>query len=79
MPRPPESGCYSVKRPSGEAFVVQWSDGRMVELLGPVMLRSPPKRTTTRYLGSSWTDVQREQAERRRMEMLRAYEMGVLG
>jgi hypothetical protein len=75
--RPPDDGCYSVRRPSGEAFVVQWSNGRLVELLGPVTLKAPPKRTTTRYLGRSWADVQREQAERRRIEMLKAYGMGV--
>jgi hypothetical protein len=39
--RPPDDGCYSVRRPSGEAFVVQWSNGRLVELLGPVTLKAP--------------------------------------
>jgi hypothetical protein len=36
-------GCYSVRRPSGVGFVVQYADGRLVECLGPVRLENPPK------------------------------------
>lgn len=75
MPRPPTSGCYSVRRPSGQGFLLQWSAGRLVELIGPVELASPPKRTATRYLGPSITEVVREQQERRRLAMIEALAM----
>jgi hypothetical protein len=62
-------GCYAIKRPSGEAFIAQVHDGRLVELLQTRQTGAPPKRTTTKRLGDSIHEVIVEHRRKREQKL----------